>query len=162
LKTRKHRTVSSSVEETLRIGALLGRHLTNGSVVTLNGELGSGKTCLARGIAQGLKVPEGFYVTSPSYSLINEYPGRLLLFHVDLYRVQDVSEFEELGLEEIVEGDGVTVIEWADKWVGALPNHRLAVWMSIVNDRTRALQLTGYGPRAVDWIEKCAEAFPWH
>lgn len=162
MKTREHRTVSSSVEETLRIGALLGRHLTNGSVVTLNGELGSGKTCLARGIAQGLKVPEGFYVTSPSYSLINEYPGRLLLFHVDLYRVQHVSELEELGLEEIMEGDGVTVIEWADKWVGELPNHRLAVWMSIVNDGTRALQLTGYGPRAVDWIEKCAEAFPWH
>lgn len=162
MKTREHRTVSSSVEETLRIGALLGRHLTNGSVVTLNGELGSGKTCLARGIAQGLKVPEGFYVTSPSYSLINEYPGRLLLFHVDLYRVQHVSELEELGLEEIMEGDGVTVIEWADKWVGDLPDHRLAVWMSIENDRTRALQLTGYGPRAVDWIEKCAEAFPWH
>lgn len=76
--------------------------------------------------------------------------------------MQDVSELGELGLEEIMEGDGVTVIEWADKWGGELPNHRLAVWMSIVNDRTRALQLTGYGPQAVDWIEKCAEAFPWH
>jgi tRNA threonylcarbamoyladenosine biosynthesis protein TsaE len=162
LQAREHQTISSSVEETLSIGALLGRNLTKGSVVTLNGELGSGKTCLARGIAKGLKVPEGFYLTSPSYSLINEYPGRLALFHVDLYRIQDVSELEELGLEEIMEDDGVTVIEWADKWVGQLPTDRLAVWLSIINDRTRALRLTGYGPQAVKWIGKCAEAFPWH
>jgi len=162
LKTREHRIVSSSVEETLCIGALLGRHLTNGSVLTLDGELGSGKTCLTRGIAQGLNVPEGLYVTSPSYSLINEYPGRLLLFHVDLYRVQDVGELEELGLDEIMGGDGVAVIEWADRLVGHLPKERLAVSMSILNDRTRALQFTGYGPQPVDLVENCLEAFPWH
>jgi len=131
-------------------------------VVTLDGELGSGKTCLTRGIAQGLNVPEGLYVTSPSYSLINEYPGRLLLFHVDLYRVRDVDELEELGLDEIMEGDGVAVIEWANRLVGSLPKERLAVSMSILNDRTRALQLTGYGRQAVDLVEKCLEAFPWH
>jgi tRNA A37 threonylcarbamoyladenosine biosynthesis protein TsaE len=61
-----------------------------------------------------------------------------------------------------MEDDGVTVIEWADKWVGQLPTDRLAVWLSIINDRTRALRLTGYGPQAVKWIGKCAEAFPWH
>jgi tRNA threonylcarbamoyladenosine biosynthesis protein TsaE len=130
--------------------------------VALDGELGSGKTCLTRGIAQGLNVPEGLYVTSPSYSLINEYPGRLLLFHVDLYRVQDVGELEELGLDEIMGGDGVAVIEWADRLVGNLPKERLAVSMSILNDRTRALQFTGYGPQAVDLVNKCLEAFPWH
>jgi len=162
LKTREHRIVASSVDETLRIGALLGRHLTNGSVVSLHGELGSGKTCLTRGIALGLKVPEVFYVTSPSYALINEYPGRLLLFHVDLYRVQDVGELEELGLEDIMGRQGVTVIEWADKLVGNLPDERLAVSMSIVDDRTRALRLTGYGPRAVDLVKRCLEQFPWH
>ncbi len=162
MKTREHRIVASSVEETLRIGAFLGRHLSNGSIVTLHGELGSGKTCLTRGIAQGLKVPEGFYVTSPSYSLINEYPGRLPLFHVDLYRVRDVGELEELGLEDIMGGNGVTVIEWADRLAADLLNERLAVGMSIVNDRTRALQLTGYGPQAVDLVERCLEQFPWH
>ena len=130
--------------------------------MTLDGALGSGKTCLTRGIAQGLNVPKGLYVTSPSYSLINEYPGRLLLFHVDLYRVQDVGELEELGLDEIMAGDGIAVIEWADRLVGQLPNERLAVSMSILNDRTRALQFTGYGSQAVDLLEKCLEAFPWH
>jgi tRNA threonylcarbamoyladenosine biosynthesis protein TsaE len=130
--------------------------------VTLDGALGSGKTCLTRGIAQGLNVPKGLYVTSPSYSLINEYPGRLLLFHVDLYRVQDVGELDELGLDEIMAGDGIAVIEWADRLVGQLPKERLAVSMSILNDRTRALQFTGYGSQAVDLLEKCLEAFPWH
>ena len=130
--------------------------------MTLDGALGSGKTCLTRGIAQGLNVPKGLYVTSPSYSLINEYPGRLLLFHVDLYRVQDVGELEELGLDEIMAGDGIAVIEWADRLVGQLPKERLAVSMSILNDRTRALQFTGYGSQAVDLLEKCLEAFPWH
>ncbi len=130
--------------------------------MTLDGELGSGKTCLTRGIAQGLNVPEGLYVTSPSYSLINEYPGRLLLFHVDLYRVQDVGELEELGLDEIMGGDGVAVIEWADRLVGDLPKERLAISMSILDDRTRALQFSAYGPQAVDLVEKCLEAFPWH
>ena len=162
MKTREHRIVASSVEETLRIGAFLGRHLSNGSIVTLHGELGSCKTCRTRGIPQVLKVPEGFYVTSPSYSLINEYPGRLPLFHVDLYRVRDVGELEELGLEDIMGGNGVTVIEWADRLAADLLNERLAVGMSIVNDRTRALQLTGYGPQAVDLVERCLEQFPWH
>ena len=130
--------------------------------MTLDGALGSGKTCLTRGIAQGLKVPEGLYVTSPSYSLINEYPGRLLLFHVDLYRVQDVGEVEELGLDEIIGGDGIAVIEWADRLLEQLPEERLAVSMSILNDRTRALQLVGYGPPAVDLVERSQKAFPWH
>lgn len=129
--------------------------------MTLDGALGSGKTCLTRGIAQGLNVPESLYVTSPSYSLINEYPGRLPLFHVDLYRVQDVGELEELGLDDIMGGDGIAVIEWADRLVGHLPNERLAVSMSILDDRTRALQFTGYGPQAVDLVEKYLEAFPW-
>lgn len=140
----------------------MGRYLSNRSIVTLHGELGSGKTCLTQGIAQGLNVPEDFYVTSPSYSLINEYPGRLPLFHVDLYRVRDMGELEELGLEDIMGRKGVTVIEWADKLAGNLPNERLDVSMSIVDDRTRALQLTGYGSQAVDLVERCLERFPWH
>ncbi len=161
LKTREHQIVSSCPEDTVRIGALLGEHLTNGSVVALNGELGSGKTCLTQGIAQGLEVPEGFYVTSPSYAIVNEYPGRLRLLHVDLYRLQDKAELEDIGLDEIIGADGVTVIEWANKLVGYLPDERLCVSISIVNDQTRTLQLKGYGPRAADLAEYCLKEFPW-
>jgi tRNA threonylcarbamoyladenosine biosynthesis protein TsaE len=98
-----------------------------GSVVTLDGQLGSGKTCLTQGIARGLGVPKDFYVTSPSYSFMNEYPGRLGLLHVDLYRVKDAAELEDLGVDQMMEADGVTVIEWAEKMVGNLPDQRLSV-----------------------------------
>ncbi|OEU84705.1 MAG: tRNA (N6-adenosine(37)-N6)-threonylcarbamoyltransferase complex ATPase TsaE [Desulfobacterales bacterium S5133MH4] len=159
METREHQIVSSSPEETLRIGTVLGQYLTSGSIIALNGELGSGKTCLTQGIARGLKVPEGFYVTSPSYSIINEYPGRLALFHVDLYRVEDVNEIEQIGLNEIIGVDGVTVIEWADKITHILPNERLDLSISILDDQTRNLHLRGYGHRAVTVIEKYLAEF---
>lgn len=157
MRIRQHRIISHCPEETLRVGAFLGQHLAKGSVVALSGELGSGKTCLTQGIARGLEVPEGFYVTSPSYSLVNEYPGRLRLFHVDLYRVRDVLELEEIGLDEIIGTDGVTVIEWAEKLVGVLPDERLSVSISIVDNQTRDLHLTGHGQSAVDLLEKCSD-----
>ncbi len=150
LKTIEYCVVSSCPEDTFRIGVLLGQHLANRSVVALTGELGSGKTCLTQGIARGLGVPEDFYVTSPSYALINEYQGRLRLFHVDLYRVQDKAELEDIGLEEIIGEDGVTVIEWADKLVGLLPDERLCVLISILNDQARVLRIEGYGRQAAD------------
>lgn len=123
--------------------------------MALIGELGSGKTCLAQGIARGLQVPEGFCVTSPSYTLVNEYPGRLRLFHVDLYRVGDMTELEEIGLDEILGSDAVTVIEWAEKLSEMLPDERVSVSISVLDDQTRELHLTGYGHSAVDLVEEC-------
>ncbi|MDY6986597.1 MAG: tRNA (adenosine(37)-N6)-threonylcarbamoyltransferase complex ATPase subunit type 1 TsaE [Thermodesulfobacteriota bacterium] len=155
MKTVSHRILSSSPEETVALGVLLGKHLTAGMAVALNGELGSGKTCLVQGIARGLEVPKGLYVTSPSYSLINEYPGRLRLFHVDLYRLDDFGELEDLGLEEFLGADGVTVVEWAEKMAGTLPDERLSVSISIVTGQTRAIVLTGYGPEAVGLVGRC-------
>jgi len=147
--------MSSSPEETLALGVLLGQQLTSGSVVCLNGQMGSGKTCLVQGIARGLEVPKGLYVTSPSYSLINQYPGRLRLFHIDLYRLDDLGELEDLGLEEILGADGVTVVEWAEKMAGTLPDERVSVSISMVTDQGRAIVLTGYGPGAVGLVERC-------
>jgi len=144
--------MSSSPQETVALGVLLGQHLTGGSVVCLNGQLGSGKTCLVQGIARGLEVPKDLYVTSPSYSLINEYPGRLRLFHVDLYRLDDLGELEDLGLEEILGADGVTVVEWAERMAGTLPDERLSVSISMVTDQRRAIVLTGYGPEALGLV----------
>ena len=159
MKTKEHHFISHSPEETLRLGAFLGKYLTNGSVVALSGELGSGKTCLTQGIARGLQVPEGLYVTSPSYTLINEYPGRLRLFHADLYRIRNVVELDEIGLGEIMGCDGVTVIEWAEKMIELLPKERLFISISIVDDQTRELHLTACGQSAVDLIEKCLYEF---
>ena len=152
---KEHHIISRSPEETVRLGRSLGKYLTNGSVVALTGELGSGKTCLTQGIARGLQVPEDLYVTSPSYTLVNEYPGRLRLFHVDLYRIGDVIELDDIGLDEMIGGDDVTVIEWAEKMIDVLPKERLFISISIVDDKTRNFRLTGYGQTAVDLVEKC-------
>jgi len=159
LKSKEHHIVSHSPEETVRLGAFLGKYLTNGSVIGLSGELGSGKTCLTQGIARGLQVPEDLYVTSPSYTLVNEYPGRLRLFHVDLYRIGNVVELDEIGLDEIIGGDDVTVIEWAEKIIDVLPKERLFISISIVDDQTRNLHLTGCGQGAVDLIKRCLLEF---
>ena len=155
MKSKVHDIISHSPEETLRLGAFLGKYLTNGSVIALSGELGSGKTCLTQGIARGLQVPEDLYVTSPSYTLINEYPGRLRLFHADLYRIGNVVELDEIGLDEIMGCDGVTVIEWAEKVIELLPKERLFISISIVDHQTRSFDFKGCGQGAVDLIEKC-------
>ncbi len=157
MRTRQHRIISHCPEETLSIGAIIGKYITDGLVVTLTGELGSGKTCLTQGIAEGLQVPQGFYVTSPSYSLINQYPGRLPLFHADLYRVKDLTELDDIGLDEILGTHGVTVIEWAEKLQARLPDERLDMLICIVDDQTRELYLTGHGHSAIEVVEKCID-----
>ncbi|MGD9022832.1 MAG: tRNA (adenosine(37)-N6)-threonylcarbamoyltransferase complex ATPase subunit type 1 TsaE, partial [Deltaproteobacteria bacterium] len=141
MKTKEHHIVSRSPEETFSLGTFFGKYLTSGSVVALTGELGSGKTCLTAGIAKGLGVPQDFYVTSPSFVLVNEYPGRTQLFHVDLYRIQDPVELEDIGLHEMLVSNGVTVIEWAERMGQDLPKERLGVAISVVDDHTRNLHL---------------------
>jgi len=107
--------VCPSPEETRRLGEAIGRTLTAGSIVALSGDLGAGKTTLAQGIARGLDIPETFAITSPTFTLVNEYPGRLTLYHVDLYRLGGAADLETLGYEEFFFADGVTVVEWAEK-----------------------------------------------
>jgi tRNA threonylcarbamoyladenosine biosynthesis protein TsaE len=155
LNTKEYDITSRSPEETRHFGALLGEFVTGGSVIALRGELGSGKTCLAQGIARGLGVPEDLYVTSPSYVLINEYPGSLSLFHLDLYRIDDMVQLDDIGIEEIFGSDGVTVIEWAEKMVNLLPKERLDVSISIMDDQTRDLHLIASGQTAIELLEKC-------
>jgi tRNA threonylcarbamoyladenosine biosynthesis protein TsaE len=105
---------SSSDEETLAAGERLGRRLTAGAVVLLFGDLGAGKTAFVRGLARGLDVPEG-EVTSPTFTLVQEYRGRLTLQHVDLYRLEP-AEVADLGLDELTSGSNVVAIEWAERW----------------------------------------------
>ncbi|PKM82821.1 MAG: tRNA (adenosine(37)-N6)-threonylcarbamoyltransferase complex ATPase subunit type 1 TsaE, partial [Firmicutes bacterium HGW-Firmicutes-13] len=117
--------ITKSPEETLKLGTILGTLLQKGDVIGLFGELGTGKTVFTRGIARGLKVED--YVTSPTFTLINEYSGSLPLFHFDVYRLDDPEELLELGYEEYFYGEGITVIEWAEKIEDYLPPGYLAV-----------------------------------
>ena len=106
---------TNSTEETREFGKRIGLWLGDGNVLFLTGDLGSGKTTFVQGIAKGLEVPGDYYVTSPTYTLINEYPGRYPLFHVDLYRIENQVDLEDIGLDEMLYDDGVIVIEWADR-----------------------------------------------
>jgi len=122
------RFISKNTEDTYRIGKKLGKLLFPGSIICLNGDLGTGKTAFTQGIGKGLGVSE--HVVSPTYTIINEYTsGRIPLYHFDVYRLGSSDEMYELGCDEYFYGDGVTVVEWADSVEDVIPSERL--WVTI-------------------------------
>lgn len=134
--------LSKSPQDTKKIGEDLGKRLKKGDIIGLVGELGSGKTCLVQGIMKGLGVEIGS-VTSPTFVLINEYKGRFPVYHFDLYRLNTIKEVIDLGYEEYFYGDGVTVIEWADKIEKLLPKDCIRVYMKIVGEDEREIDIKG-------------------
>jgi tRNA threonylcarbamoyladenosine biosynthesis protein TsaE len=131
-------TVTASEEETERAGEALARRLRPGSVVLLYGELGAGKTALVRGLARGLGAQTDD-VSSPTFTLIQEYAGTsVTLYHVDLYRLSP-REVDELGLEELVSGQGIVAIEWAERWAGR-PDDVCEVWIDHIGDERRSIR----------------------
>lgn len=116
---------ANSAEETAELGLRLGRLLHKGDTICLTGELGTGKTAFTSGIARALEI-EG-YITSPTFTIVNEYEGRLPLYHLDVYRIGDIDEMYDIGFDEYIYGDGITVIEWADLIQGILPEERIEV-----------------------------------
>jgi tRNA threonylcarbamoyladenosine biosynthesis protein TsaE len=134
---------TNSAEETKEFGRNLTSRLKPGSVVALIGPLGSGKTVLAQGICSALEVKEA--VTSPSFVIINEYPGRLggspiWVYHFDLYRLENLEEFAKLGYEEYFYGKGITLIEWAEKVTPFLPEKRWEVNFKILSETEREIR----------------------
>jgi tRNA threonylcarbamoyladenosine biosynthesis protein TsaE len=134
---------SRSPEETRAAGRALGAVLEPGDVVLLDGQLGAGKTVFAKGIAEGLGVDET--VVSPTFTLAREYEGRLRLLHVDVYRLDHVQEFLDLGLEDLAADDAVTVVEWGDAVAAELPADHLEVRLALVGGAGAA---DGGGPDA--------------
>jgi len=130
---------SARPEETEDAGERLGRTLEPGAVVALTGELGAGKTCFIRGLVRGLGVTGR--ATSPTFVLINQYPGRVPVYHVDAYRTESLTELMDLGLLELLGGGGVTIIEWADKLESLLPPEAIHVHIDGVGDQPRAITI---------------------
>jgi len=139
------RVVSHSPEQTRQLGKLIGDLAQQGDVFLLIGDLGAGKTCLTQGIAWGLGISE--YAMSPSFVIVREYQGRLPLYHVDLYRLENIDEIAELGLDEYFYGMGVTVVEWADRAMKLLPGDNLTVVMEYVSEMERAIGIGANGRR---------------
>ncbi len=134
------RTVTTSSEaQTIALGAEIGAELKPGSVIALEGSLGAGKTTLVKGIARSLGITEA--VTSPTFTLIQQYDGTLPLFHMDLYRIDSLEEFELLGAEEYLYDQGVTVIEWSGKISQLLPASTMFITCSIEPDQTRRITI---------------------
>ena len=131
--------ISKSTEETIKIGSKLAKSLKAGSVVALVGELGSGKTVLTKGIANGLGVKNVRYVNSPTFVIIKEYKGKLPLYHFDLYRLNKSSLLDWENFEEYFYGDGVAVIEWADKIRKLLPPKYVEVRLSVAGENKRKI-----------------------
>ncbi len=141
---------SRSAAETRRLGERLGRLLGPGDVVALEGELGAGKTQLARGICRGAGVADDA-VSSPTFAIVATYRGRIPVNHADLYRIGDADELAATGLDDLLAGGGASVVEWADRFPEALPAGRLAIRLEHVEGRpgARRVVVTGTGERHV-------------
>ena len=136
--------ISHSADQTQRLGARLGTLLAAGDVIGLQGELGSGKTNFVKGVARGLGIRDE--VHSPTFILANEYRGgRLPLFHIDAYRVKDAIEAQGFGLDDYLNGDGVVVVEWAERVRPALPTELLWMEFRHLSDSKRSLRITAEG-----------------
>ena len=122
---------------TEKLGRLLGNLAAPGDVICLEGDLGAGKTALAQAIARGLEVPDDCYVTSPSFALVHEYQGRLPMYHMDFYRLQDGTEAEDLGFAEYFSLNGLSVIEWSSRALEVLPEERLILHLVLNEDLSR-------------------------
>jgi tRNA threonylcarbamoyladenosine biosynthesis protein TsaE len=140
--------VSRSREETLRLGEALGALLRPGDVLALEGPLGAGKTTLVQGIARGLGVPPEVPVTSPTFTLVGEYPGRVPLRHADFYRVESAQRLLDAGFDDLADGEGVLVVEWPERFPDALPSERLWIRLAIRGESERLLVFEAAGERA--------------
>jgi tRNA threonylcarbamoyladenosine biosynthesis protein TsaE len=140
--------ISHSPEETARFGQLIGKVARPGDVISLIGDLGAGKTQLVKGIARGMGVAES-EVTSPTFPLLNIYEGPLTLYHIDLYRWEGAS----VGLEDVLEWGGVSVVEWADHGAGLLGEPTLTVTLKDVGENRREISFVGDLPLALDALK---------
>ena len=150
----------NNLKETEKFGRFLGENLRSGDVLCLNGDLGAGKTTLTKSIALGLGIDD--YVTSPTFTIVNEYYGKTNLYHIDTYRLDDKVDVAYLGFDEYFYSDGVTIVEWAEKIKEALPEEYIEINISSSGD-TRELEINFIGNRFEKLKEKLNESFGnWH
>ncbi|OHB61281.1 MAG: tRNA (adenosine(37)-N6)-threonylcarbamoyltransferase complex ATPase subunit type 1 TsaE [Planctomycetes bacterium GWF2_42_9] len=136
--------ISESIEQTFETGKQIGQALQGGMLVCLTGTLGSGKTTLIKGIAAGMNAANPQHVNSPTFVIVNEYQGRLHIFHIDAYRINSIKEFEALGFEDYIGPESIVLIEWADKVSQALDGFdKITIEMRHHGPQSRIINITG-------------------
>jgi tRNA threonylcarbamoyladenosine biosynthesis protein TsaE len=152
---------SRSAAETRAFGRALGELLRGGDVLALSGPLGAGKTCLVQGLASGLGVDPSVSVTSPTFVLVSEYPGRVWLRHADFYRVESYARLEDAGFDDLWQDDGVLVVEWPERFPDALPAERLELVLEPgPGAEERAIRIRARGERAREIERELAARWP--
>jgi len=168
LQSSEQMTVSIEIttcspEETRLFGEIIGQSIDQKMTISLSGDLGAGKTVFVQGLARGLEVPSDYIITSPTYTIVNEYPGRLKLFHADLYRISSgisgASELFDIGFEEFYETNGVIVVEWPDRLPQGELTEDLAISISMVDNLTRKFLLFFYGRKKTNLIKLLKKTF---
>ena len=150
---------SRSAAETQALGRALGQRLRGGDVLGLTGPLGAGKTCFVQGLAAGLGVPPEAAVTSPTFVLVAEYPGRVWLRHADFYRVENYARLLDAGFDDLLSADGVLVVEWPERFPEALPAERLELRIEPAGGDERELRFTARGARAQELLKELEAAW---
>lgn len=133
--------ITHSREETIEVAEQLARGLQKGDVLALYGDLGSGKTTFTKGIGKGLGVKDARHINSPTFVLIKEYEARIPMYHLDLYRLDNIEAIEDICVEEYIYGDGVAIVEWAEKMKDILPEKHIAVKFTIKGDEEREIEI---------------------
>jgi len=151
---RRHRAiVCRSAAQTRALGKKLGRMVRGGEIVGLTGDLGSGKTCFVRGVAEGAGVGKEAWIRSPTFTLINEYDGRVPVYHVDLYRIGGAQELEELNLREYLYGDGVSLIEWFERMPPGEVDEWLGIHFEHGGENERSVTIEAHGGRYGEFLQ---------
>ncbi len=144
---------SESAEQTFAIGETIGSYIKEGITILLYGGLGSGKTCFVQGLGRGLEIPEKYYITSPTFTLINEYAGKLNLFHVDLYRIENLEDLESIGLYELFDDMNVVAVEWSEKLKKKFFNDYITGRFEFLSETARKIKFEGFGKKGVNLMD---------
>ena len=134
--------VTNNTEETIELGKKIGNYLRKGDVIAMQGTLAAGKTTITKGIAQSLDISET--ITSPTFCLISEYEGKMPLYHMDVYRLDNEEDFANLGTEDMIYGNGVSIIEWSEKIMNELPKKTIILKIEPQEDASRIITLDNW------------------
>ena len=143
---------TNNTEETEKLGYNIGKLLKGGEIICMDGDLGVGKTTMTKSLAKGLDIDD--HITSPTFTIVNEYEGRLKLYHFDVYRISDVEEMYDLGYEEYFYSGGVCIIEWSNLIKEILPKERLTIEIKRIDEVSREIIINGTGNIYEELIEE--------